>query len=146
MRVETTYDADGVPSHTYIFEPSEVAVMTGPVTGIKTLADGTAVDVGAPYVLVENQEQADELAHLIALEHVEKGNPNDVDHLVDPETGKTVPVQRPFVYETPDGEVLVGAGVAHGDHPLDEANNITSADADPRIAAAADATTTTKEG
>lgn len=133
MEVQTLPDG----SKHYIFGPDEHAVMTGPVTGIVTLDDGTAVNVSDPYVAVDSPEKAAELAHQIAMIHVENGHPNDVDMLTDPETGAKVPVQRPFVYQDPtSGDVHVGVGTVHGDHPLDEANGITAGYADPRIAAA----------
>jgi hypothetical protein len=123
--------------------PGEHVVLTGPVTGIKTLADGTSINVGPIAVLVADQAQADELNDLIVAEHLEHGHPDDVDTLVDPDTGAQVPVQRPFVYEKPDGELLVGTGTAHGEHPLDDANGITKLDGDPRVTGA---TTTFAKG
>lgn len=149
MRVETTVDAEGRSHLHYIAEPGEHVLVTGPISGIKTLEDGTAVDVTPHAIVVADQAQADEVAHLIAMHHVENGHPHDIEVLTDPDTGAQVPVQRPFVYEQPDGfepkpdvdgnpivkyVTHVGCGIAHGDHPLDEANGITSLDADPRIA------------
>jgi hypothetical protein len=116
-------------------------VLTGPVSGFKTLGDGTVVDVGPETVEVASLEQAAELAHLIGLHHAANGHPYDVDQLLDPETGRTVPVQRPFVYVEPDGTTHIGeGGHVQGSHPLDEANGITSDQADQRVLAVRSAT------
>lgn len=58
-----------------------------------TLDDGTVVDTSAPLISAESAEQAAEIAHKIALGHVEHGHPDDVDF----EDG--APVQRPFEYD-----------------------------------------------
>lgn len=125
MEVQTIVDPDtGLPKQHYIFEPHEQAVMTGPVTGLKTLADGTVIDVTPPFVALETVEQVALLNDVIGLHHVENGHPDDVDHLLDPETGKTIPVQRPFVFTTSEGDTHIGCGVRCGEHPLDEVNDV----------------------
>jgi hypothetical protein len=115
MRVETLPDG----SKHYHADPDEHVVMTGPVYGLLQLSDGTQVNVTDPYVAVASKEQADDLAHTIAMVHVENGHPEDIDILTDPDTGQAVPVQRPFVYQAPDGEVHTGVGTPIGEHPLD---------------------------
>lgn len=61
--------------------------------GNKVTVDGVEVDVTAPVIFLESAEQAAEVAHQIALGHVEHGHPDDID-MVD---GK--PIQRKFVYD-----------------------------------------------
>lgn len=66
------------------------AVMTGPVQGQVTLADGTVVDVSPGVVLVDTPEQAAEVADLIGKRYQSEGHPShDAD--------------RPFVYTPPEG-------------------------------------------
>lgn len=60
-----------------------------------TLDDGTVVDTTAAVIPATSAEQAAEIAHKIALGHVEHGHPDDVDF--DPKTGKAT--QRPFKYD-----------------------------------------------
>lgn len=139
MRVETTVDAATGQRHEhYIQEDGDFLVGVGPITGIITLDDGTAIDVNGGYACARSQEQADELAHKVSMHYVANGHPQDVDHLNDPDTpdnAPLVPVQRPFVYEAPDGELHVSeVGTPHGAHPLDEANGVFAIDGDPRIA------------
>lgn len=71
------------------------AVLTGPITGLLTLADGTVVNVTPAVVEVADQEQAHELAFLIGEHWVKHGHPDDVD--IDDEDG--TPVQRPFFHD-----------------------------------------------
>lgn len=71
------------------------AVLTGPIKGAVTLADGTEVDVSAPVVLVETPEQAEEVSFLIGERYAEEGHPDDVER----EKGKIV--QRPFERTVP---------------------------------------------
>lgn len=119
MRVETTTLPDGTQQQHYIADPGEILVMTGDVSGIKQLPDGTHVDVTPAYTPVTSQEHADALMHQIGMHHVEHGHPRDVDRLTDPDSGAIVPVQRPFVYAAPDGKTHVGVGTSVGEHPLD---------------------------
>lgn len=150
MRVETSTNPDGSVHKHYIADPGEHVVMTGPVTGVMTLEDGTAVNVNEAFVAVDSKEKADELADKIGMHWAETGHPDDVDVLhVDPEdpnNTETVVVQRPFVFETSTGETVIGTvGTPHGEHELDAINNIAAVDGDPRIVAAAASSTDTKE-
>ena len=127
MRVEKIADPNGSGQlvDNYIFEDGEIAVMTGPIQGVVHLDDGTAVNVSQPFVAVESQEQADELADKIGQHYAENGHPDDVDMVVDPETGKTVVVERPFNYTAPDGTVTEGStGTPAGEHPLDQTQEV----------------------
>lgn len=72
-------------------------VLTGPVTGIATLADGTRINITPGAVEVSSKAEADELAHLIGLRYQAEGHPDDIE--VDDETGELV--QRPFEYVVP---------------------------------------------
>jgi hypothetical protein len=63
-------------------------VLTGPIRGTVTLADGTVVDVRPDAVQVDSPEQAAEVAHLISQRYAAEGHP-----LHDPET--------PFTYDSP---------------------------------------------
>lgn len=118
MRVETTVDTDGREHKHYIGDPGEHLFVPGPVTGLMKLADGTEVNV-TPDVIALPEEQAAELNDLIGMHWVDVGHPNDIDELVDPDTGATVSVQRPFIFEDSKGEVHVGCGTPTGEHPLD---------------------------
>lgn len=69
-------------------------VLTGPITGLVTLKDGTVLNVTPAAVEVTGQEQADELSFLIGEHWVEHGHPDDID---EDEDGN--PVQRPFVHQ-----------------------------------------------
>ncbi len=73
-------------------------VLTGPIKGRITLADGTPYDVNAYAVPVESPEHAAELAHLVSLHYEAEGHPDDIEY--DEESGDMV--QRPFVYERSD--------------------------------------------
>lgn len=64
-------------------------ILTGPIRGTVTLADGTEVDVTPPFVAVDSPEEVEEISFLIGEHWVENGHPDDV------EDG----VQRPFVHE-----------------------------------------------
>lgn len=92
MTLEITRDQHG--NITYVQSDGHV-VITGPVTGIMTLADGTKVNVNDPVVEVDSPEQAAELAHLIGQHWAENGHPHDVEY--DDDAGEVV--QRPFVYD-----------------------------------------------
>lgn len=120
MRVETLV-VDGQTRLHYIEEPGDHIILTGPVQGLRTLSDGTQVDLTPDYVNVGSSEHRDEVLDLIGLQHVENGHPLDVDRLVDPETGETVLVQRPFTFIDSSGEEHVGVGTPLGEHPLDNA-------------------------
>lgn len=137
MEVRTITNPDGTTTKHFVAEPGEHVLMTGPISGIKTLADGSSIDVTPEYIVVRDQAHADAVNKAIGMHHVENGHPHDVDHLVHPETGETVPVQRPFVFVDDAGKAHVGVGTPHGLHELDEANGITTDHADPRALAAA---------
>ena len=51
-------------------------ILTGPITGTVTLADGTVVDVTDP-VIEAPPERHGEIAHLIGLRYQNEGHPND---------------------------------------------------------------------
>lgn len=121
MRVEKIVSPDtGQLVDHYIQEGDEEIVMTGPIQGVITLADGTAVNVSHPYVAVPTPEHKDELTDRIGLHWVENGHPEDVDILTDPESGKPVIVQRPFEFTDSAGEAHVSeVGTPVGEHPLD---------------------------
>lgn len=70
-------------------------VLTGPITGLITLADGREVNV-TPDQIVVDQEDVDEVAHRISMHYYENGHPNDIE---DDDDGNLV--QRPFAYEAP---------------------------------------------
>lgn len=134
MRVEPLTLPDGRVIDNYIAEEGEHLVVTGPVNGVVQLPDGTQVNVTPHVVALASPEQVEDLSHVIAMTHVENGHPLDVDTLTDPDTGADVVVQRPFVYEAPDGETHVGVGTPVGEHPLD----YQLAEHDDEIAAAGD--------
>jgi len=67
-------------------DPDKPVVLTGPVKGDITLADGTTYNVSDDFIEVENQAHADEVAHQIGLRHEAEGHP---DHDAD----------NPFIYE-----------------------------------------------
>jgi hypothetical protein len=77
-------------------------LLTGPINTTVTKADGTEVDVSGAAILVDDQDEADEIAFLIGEHWVEHGHPDDVefvDDKNDPMYGQTV--QRPFVHDHP---------------------------------------------
>ena len=137
MRVETTVLPDGSTHKHYIADPGEHVFVPGPVTGLMTLSDGTQVNV-TPDVIVLPEEKVAEMNDLIIDHWVANGHPDDIDTLIDPETGAEVPVQRPFVAEKSDGTVVTGVGTPVGEHPLDSVQPTS----EPTPEAAAD---TTKE-
>jgi hypothetical protein len=77
--------------------PGEVqgqhVILTGPIRGTVTKADGTEVDVSAPVIAVDSIEEAEEISFLIGEHFVAVGHPDDVE--VDE---KGAAVQRPFVH------------------------------------------------
>jgi hypothetical protein len=144
MIVEDIIKPDGSPGKHYIAEPGEHLVLTGPVSGIMTLADGTQVNVTPEIVALRSPDDVAELSHLIGMQHVENGHPYDIETIVDAQTGDTHVVQRPFVYVAPDGTETVGVGHAEGEHPVEQANTAYQAAADAAATAPAtpDASTT----
>lgn len=70
-------------------------LLTGPIQGTVTLADGTVVDVSQPVIAVQD-DQAEEIAHLIGQRYAEEGHPDDVEY---DEDGNLV--QRAFDYQAP---------------------------------------------
>lgn len=75
----------------------KIAVFTGPISGAITLADGRQVDVSGPVAVVDTQDEADEVAHLVSMHYVEFGHPEHTE--IDPVTGERT--QKPFVYDSP---------------------------------------------
>lgn len=69
-------------------------LLTGPVRGTVTKADGSVVDVTPEVIEFDTKDEAEEVAFLVGERFVETGHPDDVE--VD-EDGNTV--QRPFVHE-----------------------------------------------
>ena len=58
------------------------AVLTGPIQGSVTVADGTTYNVSNP--LIEVQEQhAEEVAHLIGQRYADEGHPTDENFTYD---------------------------------------------------------------
>ena len=51
------------------------AVLTGPIKGTVTLADGTVVDVKPAVVYVDTPDQAAEVAHLVGERYAAEGHP-----------------------------------------------------------------------
>jgi hypothetical protein len=72
----------------YVFDPDEVAVKTGPITGGVTLKDGTAYDVSPEFIGVP-VDHHEEVGHLIGLRYEAEGHPHHDE-------------RTPFVYEAPD--------------------------------------------
>lgn len=66
------------------------AVLTGPIKGTVTLADGTVVDVKPDVVYVDTPEQAAEVAHLVGERYAAEGHPAH-DH------------DEPFIHDTREG-------------------------------------------
>lgn len=73
-------------------------VLTGPITGLLTLEDGTVVNVSPTAIEVTGQEQADEISFLIGEHWVKHGHPDDVDE-EENEDGERVFVQNAFVHD-----------------------------------------------
>lgn len=88
-------------------------VLTGPITGTVTLPDGTVIDVSAPFIAVDSELRAAEVAHAIGLhwEAAENVHPTQID--VDPETGQ--PVVNEFVYD--DSHYQDALAAAAGETP-----------------------------
>lgn len=81
--------------------PGSHVVLTGPIKGLLTLADGTVVNVSPDRIEVDSLEKAQEVAFLIGEHWVENGHPDDIDIEVD-DDGNEVPVQRPFFHDCDD--------------------------------------------
>lgn len=90
-------NADGMVIH---IECDGHLVMTGPIRGTVTCADGTIVDVTGPGLEATTPAQAAEIAHLIGLRYATEGHPDDVE--LDPATGRMVSV--PFEYIPQEGK------------------------------------------
>lgn len=73
--------------------PNSHAVLTGPIQGLVTLADGTVVNATPDVVYFDSLDQAHDAADKIAKHYKANGHPDDIDI----EDG--VPVQREFVYD-----------------------------------------------
>lgn len=72
------------------------AVLTGPIKGAVTLADGREVDVTQNVVLVNSVEEAEEVAFLVGERYAAEGHPDDIER-----DGKGGLVQRPFEHSVP---------------------------------------------
>lgn len=96
MTLQITRDENGRITH--IHSDGHV-VLTGPIRGNLTLADGTMVDVTPPVVEVAGPEQAAEINTLIGQHWEATGHPDDVEW--DEETQTLI--QRPFVYVPEEG-------------------------------------------
>jgi len=72
----------------------EHVLLTGPITGTVTKADGTVVDVSPIGIEVADQDEADEIDFLIGQHWVEHGHPDDFD--IDEKGNR---IQRPFVWK-----------------------------------------------
>lgn len=79
-------------------EPMSHALLTGPITGLLTLADGTKVDV-SPDAIEVDPSHVDELCDLIGKHWEANGHPHDIE--VDEDSGELV--QRDFVYVPKEG-------------------------------------------
>lgn len=91
MAIEITRNPDG----SMHVESDGHVVLTGPIKGSVTLADGSTVDVSPIAVEADSHEHAAEIAHAIGKHWEARGHPDDIE--VDEESGK--PVVRPFVYD-----------------------------------------------
>lgn len=75
-------------------DPAPHILLTGPISGLLTLQDGTVVNVTPAAIEVTGQDQADEISFLIGEHWVKNGHPDDIE-----EDEDGTPVQRPFVHE-----------------------------------------------
>lgn len=75
--------------HTPGSAKGEHVLLTGPIRGTVTKADGTEVDVTPGVIAVDSVEEAEEISFLIGEHFVANGHPDDV------EDG----VQRPFDHQ-----------------------------------------------
>lgn len=57
----------------YVFDGP--AVMTGPIQGTVTCADGTVYDVSPMIIGVRDDDHAREVAHLVSMRYVDEGHP-----------------------------------------------------------------------
>lgn len=85
MRKELIHVDGHVVDH-YIAEGDEIALMTGPIRGTVTRADGTVHDVRPKVIPVANHCELAEVMHLIGQRYEAEGHPHH-----DPED--------PFVYD-----------------------------------------------
>lgn len=69
-------------------------LLTGPIRGTVTKADGSEVDVTPAVIAVDSVEEAEEVSFLIGEHWVENGHPDDVEKDEDDNV-----VQRPFEHE-----------------------------------------------
>jgi hypothetical protein len=56
-----------------------VAVVTGPISGSVTLADGTEIDVSGPIVYIDDVATAEAVAREIGRRYQSEGHPEDPD-------------------------------------------------------------------
>lgn len=54
-------------------------LLTGPISGTVTKADGSVVDVSGEALIVDDQDEADEISFLIGERYVAEGHPNLVE-------------------------------------------------------------------
>lgn len=73
-------------------------LLVGPISGVVTLEDGTAVNVTPAAVDVDHLSaaQVEELSHRVSMHYYENGHPDDIEVKDDGSV-----VQRPFEYEAP---------------------------------------------
>lgn len=73
--------------------PNSHAVLTGPVTGIVNMEDGTPVNVTPAVIYFDSLEEAQTVAVKISEHYEANGHPDDID-IVDGEA-----IQREFVFD-----------------------------------------------
>lgn len=62
-------------------------VLTGPISGAVTTADGTTYNVSPALIEVESPEHAAEVAHLVATRYANEGHPTDETFTYTPTEG-----------------------------------------------------------
>jgi hypothetical protein len=70
------------------------ALVTGPISGVVTLANGEVVDVSPPVIVCDTEAEVAEIADLIGRRHVTEGHPS---FLADPNVD-----DHGFIYEPPE--------------------------------------------
>lgn len=85
-------------------DPDAHIIMTGPIQGPVTLADGSVVDVTDDFVEATSQEQALAISDAIGTKHVEQGHP---DFVADPDMDSFG-----FVHVASDGSASISAQAA----------------------------------
>lgn len=85
-------------------DPDAHIILTGPVQGPVTLADGSVVDVSEDFVEASSQAEALAISDAIGLKHVEQGHP---DFVADPDLDSLG-----FVHVASDGTPYINAAAA----------------------------------